>query len=67
MSKLKGIQKTPTILENIHESCFRSYHILEHVLKMIEREDSKETIFEIVEFLNCYPIDTEFTTVKNKE
>lgn len=58
---LKEIQRTPTTLEKIHESCFRSYHILEQVLKMVERGDSKETIFEVTEMLNKYPIDTEFT------
>lgn len=61
MSNLKKIQREPTVLENISESLFRSYHILEHVLIMVDRGDSKETIFEVVEFLKCYPVDTEFT------
>ena len=53
MSKLKTIQAKPTTLENIHESCFRSYDILEQVLIMVKRGDTKETIFEVVEFLKC--------------
>ena len=61
MSELKRIQAKPTTLEKVHESVYRSYDILEHVLKMVERGDSKETIFEVVEFLKCYPVDTEFT------
>lgn len=67
MSNLKTIQKMPTKLENIHESVFRSYHILDHVLKMIEREDSKETIFEVVEFLKCYPVDTGLVNTSSYE
>ena len=67
MSKLKTIQAKPTTLENIHESCFRSYDILEQVLIMVERGDTKETIFEVVDFLKCYPVDTEFAKEENKE
>lgn len=59
--ELKQIQKQPTCLEKIHESCYRSYHILDKVMEMINRNDSKETIIEMVEFLRQYPIDTEFT------
>jgi len=61
MNTLKRIQAKPTTLENVHESCFRSYSILEYVLIMVERGDTKQTIFEVVEFLKEYPIDTEFT------
>lgn len=56
---LKQIQKMPTVLNNIHESCFRSTHILTQVLNMIDRGDSKETIHEVVDFLFEYPIETE--------
>lgn len=28
---------------------------------MVERGDSKETIFEVVDMLREYPLDTEFT------
>ena len=62
---LKQIQMKPTCLENIHESCFRSYSILEQVLIMVERGDSKETIFEVVEFLKEYPVNTMLTKPSN--
>ena len=62
---LKEIQMKPTCLEKIHESCFRSYSILEQVLIMVERGDSKETIFEVVDFLKEYPVDTMFTRPSN--
>ena len=46
------IAKMPTTYKNIHESIFKSYHLLDYVLQMIERGDSKETIFEMVEFMS---------------
>ena len=46
------ILRHPTVIDNVHESAaYRSYHILEYVMLMIERGDSKETIKEIVQFL----------------
>lgn len=62
---LKQIQMKPTCLEKIHESCYRSYSILEKVLIMVERGDSKETIFEVVEFLKEHPVDTMITKPSN--
>ena len=41
----------PTVNSNIHESVFKSYHVLAKVLEMIERGDSKETIQEVVSML----------------
>jgi len=49
--KASEIKSLPEVFENIHESCFKSYHILNKVLEMIERGDSKKTIFEFVEHL----------------
>lgn len=53
MSKynMEQIQKFQKTHENIHESIFQSYHILDKVLQMVDRGDSKETIFEVVELL----------------
>jgi len=48
---MNQIQKFQKIHENIHESIFQSYHILDKVLQMVDRGDSKETIFEVVELL----------------
>lgn len=41
----------PTIINNVHESCFRSYQILEKVKIMLNRDDSKETIMETIEMM----------------
>lgn len=56
---LNEIQGTPTTIGKVHESVYRSYHILSYVLAMIARGDSKQTIFEIVELLRQRPIETE--------
>ncbi len=38
-----------------HESVLRSFHIVSHVLKMVQRGDSKETILEVVTLLKNLP------------
>ena len=49
---IKEIEKYPTVINNIHESAaFQSYHILNHVERMLLRGDSKETI---IGFLNYF-------------
>lgn len=45
----------PTSIDKVHESCFRSSQILGHVLKMVERGDSKDTIMEVVQLLSDNP------------
>ena len=51
MQTLDMIAAFPTVINSTHESMYRSYHILEKVLEMVDRGDSKETIFEVVNFL----------------
>lgn len=51
---IKSIKNMPSTYkkgEKVHESIFKSYHILEYVLKLVERGVDKETIKEIVEYL----------------
>jgi len=60
---LSDIRRQPTTIDKVHESCYRSYHILEQVMKMVERGDSKETIFEVKEMLEDDLLDREKTTV----
>lgn len=64
--RLKQIQAMPTRLDSVDQSVFRNSSILEHVLVMVDRGDTKETIFEVVEFLKECPLDTEtvIATVK---
>jgi hypothetical protein len=49
--ELKEILNMPSIVNNIHESTYRSYHILNKVLEMVKRGDSKETIQDIAKLL----------------
>jgi len=49
---LKEITEQPTVLNNTHESCYRVSSILQQVLEMIDRGDSKESIHEVVDYLN---------------
>ncbi len=51
MKDLKEIAKFPTVIDNNHESLYRSYQILNQVLNMLERGDSQETILEVVRYL----------------
>lgn len=54
---LKQIMSKPSFVGNIHESIYRSYSLLDHVLLMIDRGDSKETIFEVVDLLKSTTVE----------
>lgn len=62
MMSMKEIKTMPTCVNNIHESVYRSYHILNKVLEMVNRGDSQETINEVVESLKYVEISVEKTT-----
>jgi len=64
--KIKEILSRPTTIDNIHESCFRSYGILRVVTHMIERGDSKETILELIEFLREHESDVNTSEIKRQ-
>lgn len=59
MMKIEDIQSMPTNMQNIHESCFRSYQILEKVIEMLNRGDSKETILELIQLMKFRQINTD--------
>ena len=51
---IESIKNMPSTYEEggkVHESIFKSYHILEYVLMLVERGVDKETIKEMVEYL----------------
>jgi len=54
-SKIIGIANFPTVIDDIHESSFRSYQVLKMMLEMMGRGDSQETIMETVSFLGQFP------------
>lgn len=49
--KFDTIKDYPTIYDDVHESVYRSYSILELVKEMLERWDSKETIIDMIKYL----------------
>ena len=63
---LSEIQLMPTVIDNTHESCFRSYQILDKVIELISRGDSKQTILDIIEHLRTMPENHKEKTVLNK-
>ena len=53
--KLGDIREKPTTINNVHESCYRSYHILGYVMWYLgEHEKINHTGFirEIIGYLN---------------
>jgi hypothetical protein len=51
MTEIKEIISLPTVIDNNHESLYRSYHTLRYIMIMVNRGDSAETINEMFEFL----------------
>lgn len=45
---IKQILEMPTLRDNIHESCFRSYSVLERVVEMLKRGDSSESVLDFI-------------------
>lgn len=56
---IEKILKMPTVIDNKHESLYRVTHVLDHVVKMIIREDSKDSILEMIGFLRYYEKDVD--------
>lgn len=52
ISTFAEIARTPTVIDNMHESLFKSYQTLKYVKKMLQRGDSKETILDLLTLLN---------------
>jgi hypothetical protein len=65
-NKLSEIKSMPTCIEKIHQSCFRANAILGHILEMVERGGSKDTIFQTYCHLADNPISVDLETF-NKE
>lgn len=52
IEEIKHQRQTNNYNGEVHESIFRSYHILDKVIQMIDRGDSKQTIFEMIDYLD---------------
>lgn len=52
---IKVIKDYPTVIDNNHESLYRSYQTLDLVKDMLNRYDSVETILEVIEHIELNP------------
>lgn len=49
--EIDRIRSMPVVVNTVHESVYKYYHILEYIKKMLERGDSNETILDILSLL----------------
>jgi hypothetical protein len=54
---IENIRSLPTIIDGCHESCFRSYHVMNYIKDMVTRGDSKETILMVIENFGLHQTD----------
>lgn len=49
--KISEIKKMPTILDNVHENVYKAHATLLLIIEMVNRGDSKETIWNVYDEL----------------
>lgn len=49
--ELRKILNQPTSIGKVHQSVYRNTQILNHIMKMVSRGDSSETIWDVYYFL----------------
>ena len=52
--RFNELKEKPTAINNVHQSCYRAFSILQDVKEMIKRKDSVETISEYIEFAESF-------------
>jgi hypothetical protein len=66
MNKLLDIMQMPTVIDKIHESPFRSWHILNYVETLLERDTPPDVVLEIVRSLRTAPkVETTWEELKD--
>jgi len=50
--EISEINELPTVINNVHESSYRSYQLLKKIIEFIERGDSHATMMEFYKFAN---------------
>lgn len=53
MNELEEIKSKPQTYSGVHESIYRSTSILDYIMKMVNRGDSKETINDVYNYLTA--------------
>lgn len=46
-----AMRAMPAVRDNVHESVYRAYHVLDYVRRMISRGDSVDTIDEFLRWV----------------
>ena len=64
--ELERILNMPTKVGQVRQSVFRSNGILMHILKMVERGDSKETIWDVYAYLNETECEVDSASIVNE-
>jgi len=52
--KIREIVETPTVIDGIHESCFRSYQILHYVEYLLSKNTPTIVILDIIDELKSW-------------
>ena len=45
---IKRVIETPKVIGSVSQTCYRSYDVLQYVMKMLKRGDSYETILDMI-------------------
>lgn len=53
--KLHDIRMMPTVIANTHESCYRSFQVVNKLQELIEQETPHEVLLEILDDLMKAP------------
>ena len=48
---IKRVIETPKVIGSVSQTCYRSYDVLQYVMKMLKRGDSYETILDMIAFM----------------
>jgi hypothetical protein len=65
--KIEKIQKMPNTLDGVHESCYKSFHVMNLMGEMLGRGDSAETILMLLRHFGIEKHEDEFTKIDRGE
>lgn len=55
------IMNTPTSIDNIHQSIYRSHHILEYVKELLDKNTPADVVRALISALEAFPNIDEYT------
>ena len=45
----------PTTIENVHESCYRSFNVIDILREMLDRKESRKSMIELIKYYKNLP------------